>query len=845
MSQVLRVTWYRFRATFRRQLATYLTVVLLTGLLGGVAMASVASARRTQSSYPVFLAGTNASTLTMAIYQATSNGGPGPSLKSAIGRIADVSHVVSAVAPNIVALSASGAPRLNTLSSILTVSSLDGMLSHQDRLALLGGHPWNQRRADEIVMTAGAAKVLGVHVGQVIAFGVYSDAQSQLAGFGTTRVKPKLEVHARLVDLGTFNTQLVQDDIDQTFGFIFLDRALIDQVARVVPDHLTPALYGIQLKNGSRDVAAVERRLISLVPRGYIYEFHVTSTVTNEVELAIKPESVALGAFGVIAALACLVLAGQAVSRLLRRGDEDRRVMRALGASPRLSVFEGVFGALIAIGAGTILALGVGVLLSPLSPLGPIRAVYPDRGFNLDGTVLGVGAGVLIGGLSLFALVRSVRDARRGSGRSRVVAVRGTRLSSPAPASLLPVAGTVGVHFALDSGRGRTTVPVRSALGGTVLAVALVVSTLTFASGLSTLISRPPLYGWNWNYLLNPSNNVPPAALTALSHDPKVAAWSGADYTDIEIDNHEVPVIMQDVGAKVAPPILSGHAVRSAHQIVMGAATLALLHKKIGDTVVVSLGVPHNAPYFIAPTALTIVGTATLPAVGYASFVAEHTTMGTGALLPLNFTHVAFSGNSPDPNLNGPELVFVRTRAGVTAAAGRADLQRVARIADRVFAHDKNSVGNNVTVLGVLRPVQIVNYRSVGSTPVVLAGGLALGAILALGLTLASSVRRRRRELAMLKTLGFTHRQLAAAIAWQASVTAGVGVVMGIPLGILIGRELWTLFARSINAVPDPTVPILAVVLVGAGALVFANLVAALPGRSAARTSAALALRAE
>ena len=145
----------------------------------------------------------------------------------------------------------------------------------------------------------------------------------------------------------------------------------------------------------------------------------------------------------------------------------------------------------------------------------------------------------------------------------------------------------------------------------------------------------------------------------------------------------------------------------------------------------------------------------------------------------------------------------------------------------------------------MLQPVQIVNYRSVGSTPVILAVGLAVGAILALGLTLASSVRRRRRDLAMLKTLGFTRRQLAAVVAWQSTTTALVGVVVGIPLGIIIGRELWTLFARSINAVPDPTVPVSSVLFVGVGTLVFANLVAALPGRSAARTSAALVLRAE
>ena len=71
------------------------------------------------------------------------------------------------------------------------------------------------------------------------------------------------------------------------------------------------------------------------------------------------------------------------------------------------------------------------------------------------------------------------------------------------------------------------------------------------------------------------------------------------------------------------------------------------------------------------------------------------------------------------------------------------------------------------------------------------------GAVLALGLTLTASVRRRRRDLAPLKALGFTQRQLSAAIAWQSTVAAVTGVVVGTPLGIVIGRQLWILFARN------------------------------------------------
>jgi hypothetical protein len=843
MTQALRVAWYRYRATFALEISGYLSIVLLIGLIGGVAMASVAAARRTQSSYPTFLESTNPSNLTMAVFQ-TSTGGGGSSLMSAIERLPDVKDVVTAGTLPLIDIGAKGAPRLKNLANINIVSSLDGMAVDQDRLAILQGRAANQHRADEIVMNAGAARILGVHVGQVITLGLYTSAQMNLPDFGSSKVKPVLLAHERLVGIVALNTQLVQDDVDQTYGDIFATAALVREVAKPLSS-FTPVLYGIQLRHGDRGLAKVQHELVGLVPKGEIYEFHVASAVTSQVELAIKPESVALGAFGAIAALACLILAAQAISRLLRRGDRDRDVLRALGASPMMLVEEGLVSVLFAVGLGTIVAAVIAVTLSPLGPLGPVRPVYPDAGFSADWTVIGIGIAALIVGLGVITSVVSIRSVAKGTIQSRDPVSHRSRAELGLQSAGIPLVGVVGVHFALESGRRRSAVPVRSIVVSTVIAVAMVVATLTFSSGLSTLISRPPLYGWNWTYLLNPSNDVPPKALTLLNHDPSVGTWSGADYTDLQIDGEELPILLQSPHAKVAPPILSGHGLETSHQIVLGAGTLNQLHKRIGDTVMISLGTKKDAPYYIPPTPLVIVGTATLPAVGYASYVAEHTSMGTGALVPLDFTNVPFQGGNADRNLNGPELVFVRMRAGVSNSTGRKDMQRIVNVANRVFAADKNTVGDSVEVLGVLRPVQIVNYRSIGSTPVFLAAGLALGAALALGLTLTSSVRRRRRDLALLKTLGFTYRQLASTIAWQATTTALIGVVVGLPFGVVIGRELWTLFARSIYAVPDPTVPLLSLIMVGIGTVLFANLVAVLPGRNAARTRAALALRAE
>ena len=417
----------------------------------------------------------------------------------------------------------------------------------------------------------------------------------------------------------------------------------------------------------------------------------------------------------------------------------------------------------------------------------------------------------------------------------------------------LSAPGVVGVRMALQPGEGRSAVPVRSMLLGSSLAVALVVTTLTFGNSLQTLVSNPPLYGWNWTYILNPvgpgGGNVPHVAFTMLKRDKDVAAYAGMSYNDILMDGQQVPFLIANENAAVTPPILTGHGVDGAHQVVLGAATMAQLHKRLGQYITVTYGAPANAPIWLPPTRLRIVGTATFPAIGFASTVSDHTSMGTGALLALQVLPkpfaAAFNGG-PTPALDGPNLAVVRMRPGVPATVALANLQRIVVASDRVYASaEGGAAGNALVVQGVQRPAEIVNYKTIGLTPTLLVSGLALGAVVALALTLIASVRQRRRDLALLKTVGFVRRQLAAAVAWQATVAAVVGIAVGIPLGVIAGRWLWDLFADQIYAVPYPTVSLLSILLVALGTLVLANVVAAVPARTAARTPTAVLLRAE
>jgi ABC-type lipoprotein release transport system permease subunit len=193
-------------------------------------------------------------------------------------------------------------------------------------------------------------------------------------------------------------------------------------------------------------------------------------------------------------------------------------------------------------------------------------------------------------------------------------------------------------------------------------------------------------------------------------------------------------------------------------------------------------------------------------------------------------------------------MVLLRGTGTAGSSSAHLAAQRLATAASRVLAKepaDTSCGGYQASVLGVQRPAQIVNYRSMGLTPLLLAIALAAGAVIALGLTLVASVRRRRHELAILKAIGFTPKQLQWSVLWQAGIVAVVGIVVGVPLGAALGRWLWTLFAEEIGAVPLPVVPVLPVVVACITALALAIALSGVPGRLAARTPAATALTPE
>jgi hypothetical protein len=236
---------------------------------------------------------------------------------------------------------------------------------------------------------------------------------------------------------------------------------------------------------------------------------------------------------------------------------------------------------------------------------------------------------------------------------------------------------------------------------------------------------------------------------------------------------------------------------------------------------------------------LRVAGTATMPAIGVGHGI--HASLGGGAILPAALIPDTLlnRGTGTGARPGGPNTILVRFRPGVDHAAA---VRRVQRIA---FQLDQLATSEGVQALPVQRPAEIVNYKTMGTAPLVLAGTLAGGAVVALALSLAASTRRRSRELALLKTLGFVRGQVVATVIWQSAVTVVTGTVIGIPLGIVAGRFLWTRFARQLYVVPHPAIALVTIVIVAGGALAVAAATAILPGWRASRLPVATVLRGE
>jgi hypothetical protein len=217
--------------------------------------------------------------------------------------------------------------------------SIDGEFSDQDRLTAIDGRLANPGRANEIMVSSIVAQSLGLHVGDVVPIGFYTNVQTTLPGYGTGSArftaKPPLRMDMKLIGIVAFNNQVVLDSLDQTgTAQIVYTPTLTRRLAQCC---VTSTTSFLQLDHGTGDVSTVEREIEKVAgPSGPVL-FGVKSN-TGVAEQAIKPESIAIGVFGAIAALAALLIGGQTISRQLRSGAD-------------------------AVGIGTVVGIPLGIVL--------------------------------------------------------------------------------------------------------------------------------------------------------------------------------------------------------------------------------------------------------------------------------------------------------------------------------------------------------------------------------------------------------------------------------------------------------------------------------------------------
>ncbi|HTT59718.1 MAG TPA: FtsX-like permease family protein, partial [Acidimicrobiales bacterium] len=618
MVNVARPAWYRFASGRAAQRASLIALVLVVGVLGGLGMVLLAGARATSDSYATLLARSDPSALSLQIGSPIST--------SKFSSIPGVTHVgVADETFFAVALSAKGTPDFST-GNVVPEVGLDGEFFTQDRVSVVQGRMANPHRADEFMATAVGERLMGWHVGSVIKMGVYTLSQTGSKGFGTTAVPPRRIIDEHLVGTIVFDNAVVQDSVDQLPTYYVLTPA----AAKGFTSGFQYVQYDFAL-SASAHTSAVVHDILRALPKGELYTLNHLSVTEGEVDRSVRPVALALAVFGALALLAALLVGLQMIARRLSAERSEREVLRALGASPGALFLDAILAPALAGVAGVAVALLIGTGLSSVSVLGPVGPLLHE-GTNFDAPILlGVGAILLVAlgaGSAVLALSLAPGRARLSGPRTRS---RVTRLVSAAG---LPASAVAGVGFAFESGSGRRSVPVRSVLVGIVVALTLLASTLTFAGGLSALISRPALYGWNWNYALASGNEVPPKSLAVLEHYSREVTWSGVNFADVQIDDVSEPVLLTAANARVAPPLLSGHEVRAADQVVLGPATMSALHKRVGQSVTISYGAKRDYPAYLPPTRATIVGSATLPAVGQAG--TYHPSMGVGAILDVS-----------------------------------------------------------------------------------------------------------------------------------------------------------------------------------------------------------------
>ena len=829
--------WLELRADLRQRWRALLSLALLLGLIGGVVLTAAAGARRTDTAYPRLLSWANATQVDLL---PAANDFPAD-YYAALAKLPQVARLSTAVLYQVVLPTA----RHAYTNQVIAISSPDhGVGFSTDKVKVLHGRPYDPDTPGQAMIDSQLAALEHVGPGGTLRLlGVPNDPRTGNPDFANA-----VPVAFRVTAVVVFDTQIVPIGGGSGSGNIE-PTALVSSFP--VPGAASTMSYGneaqIRLRPGAT-VDSLSRAATALAKRypdtsGQILAIS-QATDMAATQQAIRPLAIALAAFAVLAGLIALAVIGQLLSRQLALDAAEFPVLRAIGATRASLVALSLARLAIVTVAGGVIAVVVAIAASPLMPIGPARLAEPHPGTEVNVAVLGAGFAV-IALLPLALLAGAAWRAARAAGGPLGIA----EPAQPAHRSRIggaltragSVTGGVGVAMAFEPGHGRTAVPVRTALAGSVIAVAALAAAAVFGTSLVALVSTPHDYGQNWDTQLDLEFGGAPGAFGAqvIAAERSVTGYASGNYGQFVIDGQVVPAIGLDQPAGGGYlTMLAGRAPAGPGEIALGAQTLRAIHARVGQTILVTIE-QLAADLPSVRRDMRITGVAVLPAFGRGTFTP--TGLGTGAVTTASLLSVlsvpAATTLCHNTKATCYNFFLLRYRPGTDAAAAAATLTGAVTKA--------GCPPGSCMVVSDQRPSDIKDYASIRDTPLVLAAVLIVFAVGTLAHVLLTGVRRRRRDLALLKTLGFERSQVLGVVAWEASAFAVVALLIGLPLGILAGRWAWAYFAAAAGAPADASVPLTTVLLAIPVTIALANLIAAWPGWTAARLRPALVLRTE
>jgi ABC-type lipoprotein release transport system permease subunit len=788
--------WFCFRAELRRRWRAWLALALIVGAFAGVVEAAAAGARRTDAAYPALLAWSDAPDVMLFSFPGQSTTFGRFSLRAAASLPqAERSAILISYDVASPAVAEILAPETNAVPS---------RFWHR---RILSGRLPDPARPGEVDISFTLAQAAHLGVGNTLPTRLVTS---------TGRTVP---MRFRIVGIDAAPSEFPPqtgtgtDVVWATPAFYRAHESGLD---------MSPGV-ALRLRDGVADLPAVQREVSKLAGGKFVQAYPLAAQALNT-EHSIHLQAVALWLVAALLAMISLLVLGQLLARMTFLDSVEYRTLRTLGISRHTLLATGLLraGAIAAAGAvvGSLAALAV----SPLLPFGLARIAEPYPGVQADGPVFGLGAAATVLVVIVATAWPTWRAAAAGPVPTTPAGAAGLReLQFPArlTAGVRSVTAMLGIRLALQPGAGRTAVPVRSTVASAVVGVAALTGALVFSASLGHLLATPRLYGVTWDaYVSNTQQRGIGRAVRSLAGRSSVTAWS-AGYSGFPLSVRGVRAdgiaMLPGHHGALLPVVLQGHLPRRPGQIAMGERTLAAIHARVGQSVKVSLG-------GFRPSLLQIVGTAVFPTMS------DVLGLGQGATLTVAGVRRLLPPGLPAPPL---DTLLVRFRPGF---AGPSELNAFATRAARL---------GPFAVQGPATPTGLVNFGRVQDLPFLLGVALSLLALLTIAHLLLTSVRRRRRDFAVLRSLGLTRRQVRSTVGWQASTLTAAALCLGVPAGIVCGRVAWQVFAHQLGILPVVVLPTLALgVLVGV-ALALAVAVAAGPGEAAARARPAEILRSE